>query len=150
MDTFLITAVTTHNGKGPYQKGQFLKIRCICNRIEDYRLQTDILIDRFVNKGYKREEVENTRNQVELIDREHMLKDRIGKSRDQNEVPFITGFNIDYNILESIIKKTGQLYVGIQIQEKSYLPNQNSSTGKQEESIRDGICKNVPDPPKKI
>lgn len=42
---------------GNIPKGQLLRIRRNCLRVEDYDIQADILINRFREKGYKPEQL---------------------------------------------------------------------------------------------
>lgn len=86
-------------------KGQFIRIRHNCDLMGDYYTQTNILIESFVAKGYNRYELEHTRDKVRNMDREIILQNKTREQNQKDKVPFITGFNKQYKVLERIVKK---------------------------------------------
>ncbi|XP_073481353.1 uncharacterized protein [Aquarana catesbeiana] len=133
--------------KAAIPKSQFIRIRRNCDRMEDYLQQTDILIDRFTDKGYKRNVLENIRLKVANMDRELILSSKVRKHKQDNSIPFITGFNTQYKKLEDIIKKNWSI-ISSDPQLSKVLPRKPTFVYRKARRIRDKIVKNVPDPPK--
>lgn len=81
-----------------------------CSNIEDYDIQADIIIKRFVEKGYKRKESEILKEKVKKMNRNQMIEgkpnDKKKKRNDKTvDMAFLTGFNIQHKSLEIVIKK---------------------------------------------
>ena len=130
-------------------KGQFIRIKRNCNSMADYQTQTNILIDRFANKGYDRGRLEQTRLEVGSLNRDDMLKKRVIAPPKKNDVTFITGFNADYRVFEDIIRKHWPITLG-DPQLSTILPARPKFVYRRAKRIRDSLVKNVPDPPKKM
>ena len=130
-------------------KGQFIRIKRNCNSSDDYQRQTNILIDRFVEKGYERNRLEKTRSEVNSMNRNEMLKDKERKPPETNDVTFVTGFSADYRAVEKIITKHWPIIRGDADLNK-ILPAKPKFIYRRARRIRDTLVKNVPDPPKKM
>lgn len=63
-----------------------------CSNEKDYEEQSEILIQRFIEKGYKRKELEILKAKVKTMDRETLLKEK-RKKPNSKEWAFSTGFN---------------------------------------------------------
>lgn len=107
------------------------------------------MIERFVDKGYNRQELVATRERVGNMDRETILQNRNRERNYKDGVLFITGFNKQYKELEDIIKKNWPI-ISSDPQLSKILPLKPTFIYRRAKRIRDQIVKNVPDPPKRI
>lgn len=105
--------------------------------MSDYIVQTDKLIERFKEKGYKENELEKVRNEVNLIEREDILKQRT-RGNENNDVAFITGCRKSIRKYWPILLNDNAL--------KNILPKKHNLFPK--EPKINIISKNVLDPPK--
>lgn len=55
-------------------KGQIMHIRRNCNSMQDFNKQTELLMDRFEEKGYKRKTLNKVKEQVKNMNREELLE----------------------------------------------------------------------------
>lgn len=53
--------------------GQLMRIKRTCYRLEDYKEQSNTLIDRFIEKGYKRPYLQKVQKEVNTMNREELL-----------------------------------------------------------------------------
>lgn len=91
-------------------KGQFKRVRRNCTLDSDYQDQSQKLVERFVEKGYNREEMESTaravRRQEDVPGIGHNRgKDRAGPQNWSDKTPFITGYTSDHWQLEKIVRQ---------------------------------------------
>lgn len=127
-------------------KGQFTRIQRNCDDDEDFFTQTDILIKRFEEKGYERQALLNTREQISKLDRETILKDK-PKKQHKKDTAFITGYNLQYKAVEKSFKK----YWPILLRDhtlKGILPEKTIFIYRKATGLRHMIAKNVANPPK--
>lgn len=86
-------------------KGQFLRIKRNCAKEEDYMDQPNMLIGRFVEKGYSKQQLEYTSEQVRQIDCPILLKPKIKEpGGDQYNLAYISGFHLQYKEVKNIFK----------------------------------------------
>lgn len=71
------------------------------------------------------------------------------KKAERNQVPFVTGFNTEYRVLEGIVKRNWSIICNDPHLSK-ILPSKPKLIYRKARRIKDGIVKNVPDPPKLI
>lgn len=94
---------------GNIPKGQLMRIHRNCSNGNDYEEQADIIIKRFVEKGYNKRELINLKEKVKKMDRNTLIEGKPAgniKKKDKNiGMAFLTGYNRQYKITESIIKK---------------------------------------------
>lgn len=90
-------------------KGQLMRMYRNCSNLADYNTQADTLIERFVEKGYKKKELVTLKENIKHMDRNSLIEDKVKENRKtkrhNGDMPFITGFNIQHKALEKIIKK---------------------------------------------
>lgn len=98
-------------------KGQFLRVRRNCSRVEDYMEQSEILIANFVDKGYARESLVVTRDAVGGVDRKTLLNDRPPAERDDGvpQMPFITGYSCQHWAIKKVVQKNWSLLLGDEV-----------------------------------
>lgn len=77
----------------PIPKGLFMSIKCNCD--EDFLIQMDMLVQRFREKGYQKADLERTRDLVGGMNREELLQNK-EKHKQQFDIAFITGYNLQY------------------------------------------------------
>lgn len=130
-------------------KAQFIRIKHNCDLMVDYQEQTGILIERFVDKGYERKELEHIRKQIGCLDRNGLLQGKDRSNTTKDKVPFITVFNSQYRTLERIVKKNWPIICNDPHLNK-ILPSKPTFIYRRAKRIRDMIVKNVPDPAKRM
>ncbi|CAI9617156.1 unnamed protein product [Staurois parvus] len=82
-------------------KSQFTRIKRNCSLRKDFVDQTDVLIDRFIEKGYKKPFLSTEREMIDKKDRSTFLSNR--KIKNNNfDMAFITNFNNQYKEIEGI------------------------------------------------
>lgn len=81
--------------------------------------------------------------------RDTILQSKNREQRERDNVPFITEFNTQYKILEGIVKKNWTIICNDPHLNK-ILPSKPTFIYRRARRIRDGIVKNLPDPPPKI
>lgn len=104
-------------------KGQYMRIRRNYDNLIDFHTQSDILTQRFCEKGYSLEDLTKTKNQVLSMDRESLLipKDKLPF---QGDLAFVSGFHRQYRNVEKFIYRRAP-------------------------GLRNMIAPNVPEPPKR-
>lgn len=81
-----------------------MRIRRKCSALKDYVDQTNVLIQRFLDKGYPHARLLKVRDSVGRMNRETLLESK-HKEVATRDITFITGFNKQYKHLEKSIKK---------------------------------------------
>lgn len=71
-------------------KGQFIHL--------DYMEQTDVLLQRFRDKGYSHDHLLEVRDQVGRMNRDALLETKV-KDKKAYDIAFITGFNKQFKHL---------------------------------------------------
>ena len=66
-------------------KGQFIRLRRICSRKSDYLLNSEILCEKFIERGFHEKEFKKIK-QVTKMDRNKLLRDRIRKNKDPQTI----------------------------------------------------------------
>ncbi|XP_053575602.1 uncharacterized protein LOC128664825 [Bombina bombina] len=88
--------------------GQCLRIRKNCSRLIDFEQQVEILEERFNSRGYDKEHTRKAIQRATNTERETLLTYKM-KTKDTNDeqikVPFITEYNVDYNLVKRIVKR---------------------------------------------
>lgn len=77
-------------------KGQFIKINYDRN---DYFLQSDKIIERFFEKGYKKAKLLKIRDVIGQLERNYLLVKKPNREK-QGDIAFITGFHTQYKNVE--------------------------------------------------
>lgn len=115
----------------------------------DYQKQTEILIERFMDKGYERKELERIREQIWHLDRNDLSQSKNRSNKTKDKVPFIIGFNSQYRTLEGIVKNNWSIICN-DPHLSQILPSKPTFIYRRAKRIRDMIVKNVPDLPKRM
>lgn len=94
-----------------FPKGPFLRIKQNCKKEEDYRTPTNMLIGRFLEKGYNKQPRETPREQVGLLDPNTLLIPKNSEPPgDQINCAFLAGFNVPYReVQKNTLKKILQI-----------------------------------------
>lgn len=124
-----------------------MRMRRNCSNEKDYEEQTEILIRTFVEKGYKRKELE-LRAKVKTIDREIFIKDKKKRTKNNMEWAFLAGFNRQYKQVENIMSKYWPILKSDKILKK-VIPQCPKCMYRRAPTLRKKLAHNVLDPPKK-
>lgn len=84
--------------------GQFGRVRRNCDKDEDYVAQSMVLKERFREKGYKEEELEDTRLKIGNRTQESFLHSK-EKTESEETVSYITDFHSNYRAFNNCLKK---------------------------------------------
>lgn len=120
-------------------KGQFLRIKRNCAREEDFMAQINMMIGRFIEKGYIKQQLESTREIVKQLDRHTLFRPKVKEQTgDQFNLAFISGFHLRYKEVEKIIKKDPTL--------KKILPTKPKFIYRRAPGLRNMLVKMLPNP----
>lgn len=125
-------------------KGHFAHIRRNCDLDEDYWTQSGILLDKFLEKGYNRSELQKIRLEVSNANNNHVTNKK--KKDNQFKLAFVTGYNVDYKQVEKLVIK----YWPILLKDSTLnniLPRRPSFIYRKAPGLRNMIAKNVVEPP---
>lgn len=103
-----IPMASCHHAKwlGVILKGQLMCIHRNCAKIEDYAEQSELLINRFKEKGYRDTLLVLVQTHVLNKSGQDLLTDKSKKSNlNRNNMAFLTEFSRDYRSLEKIVRK---------------------------------------------
>lgn len=90
--------------KGGIPKGQLLRVCRNCNTIEDFHVQADIMIiNRFQEKGYARDNLLITKDEITYMNRGVLLA-KTKRNKDRMDLASVTGFYSQYRDFEQILK----------------------------------------------
>lgn len=84
-------------------KAQFARIRRNCDLDEAYWKQSEILLDRFLEKGFNQSELQKIR--LEVSNANHVTNKK--KKDNQFDLAFVTGYNVDYKQIEKSVINIG-------------------------------------------
>lgn len=132
---------------GAVPKGQYMRIRRNCDDITDYHTQSEILTNRFQEKGYPLKNLIKTKNQVLAMNRDSLLVPK-EKAPFLGDISFISGFHRQYEGVEKIFHK----YWPILCKDRdlqNVLPPKPKFIYRRAPGLRNMIALNVPDSPKK-
>lgn len=85
-------------------KSQYMRLKRNCTEPEEFLVQAETLTQRFLDKGYPKKSLSDTLNQVMLLDRADLLKERSSKQVMDNvfKTPFITSFSNQHQNVKHI------------------------------------------------
>ncbi|KAM5145534.1 uncharacterized protein ACMZJ9_012885 [Mantella aurantiaca] len=88
-------------------KGQLLRVRRNCTKIEDYRAQSSSMVKKFIDKGYSSNKLVKLQKEIEVLDRNAILSDKPATSKyeDKFATAFLTTYSKEYKLLEESIRK---------------------------------------------
>jgi len=104
------SAHPTHTKKGlPYS--QLLRVRRICQKIEDYDTNSVMIGSHFIRRGYSPELIEQNIIEVRRLDRGSLLQQKAPASLDTENQKFfvISTFTPEQNILKNIVQPNWSL-----------------------------------------
>lgn len=84
-------------------RGQFIRLRRNCSSTTDFLTQSQILADRFHQKGYHKDQIQNEIEKIGVLDRTSLFSDSNNKRVDTHEFKMVLHFNIQYKQFESIV-----------------------------------------------
>lgn len=135
---------------GNVPKGQLMLIRRNCSTLKDYDYQANILIERFLEKGYKKKNLESLKNQIRAMDRNNMIEQKKNEKNNRyNEMAFLTGFSRQHKLVEKVLKKHWPVLRSDNIL-RNLLPNKPSFIYRRAPALRNRLVHNALDPPKQI
>lgn len=79
-----------------------------CSNVNDYDTQENTIINKFVEKEYKKRDLLAMKEKVKKMNRNLKTEDvpkNLKKKKKHIDVALLTGYNIQYKALENIIKK---------------------------------------------
>ncbi|CAI9613040.1 unnamed protein product [Staurois parvus] len=128
-------------------KGNETSLGQNCTHDIDYQEQSDILIKRFINKGYKKEYIVEERDRVGVLDRRILLTKSQNNNSMDNVMIIIMPYNKQYKDVQRIINKHWDI-LKLDKDLKDSIPENPRFIYKKAPNIRDKIVKNVLNPPK--
>ena len=132
---------------GAIPKGQYMRIRRNCDDVADFELQAAILTEKFIEKGYTKNALWKTQQEVLAMDRESLLETRVRPPR-KEDVPFISGYHRQYRSVEKIVKEFWPILLK-DMDLVKILPKHPTFIYKKAPGLRNMVATNVPDPPEK-
>lgn len=124
-----------------------------CSNPNDYEEQADIIINRFVGKGYNKKELTILKEKVKGMDRKMLIGGKLDHQRKEKsknlDMAFLTGYNRQYKTMESIIKKHWPILQSDKIL-NSVLSKKIIFLYRKAPSLRNNLVHNALDPPKQI
>lgn len=87
-------------------KGQLMRIKRNCDQKEDYETQSNMLLNRFAQKGYKGYKhpyLQRIQEEVGSMDRGEFLTTKERKQADF-EIAFCTEYNRQYKQIEKVVR----------------------------------------------
>lgn len=132
---------------GAIPKGQVIRVKRNCHDKKDYLSQSDKLIERFNEKGFKRKDLTKTWDEIGKRERNEFLTQK-QKKEQQVDMAFITGYHTQYKSVEKIVRKYWPILLKNPILSKT-LPKRPLFMYRKAPGIRNRIAKNVLDPPKR-
>lgn len=129
-------------------RGQYMRMRRNCTRDVDFETQSDRLSAMFSDKGYGNEFLKKERDKVRHLNREDLLRDRIGTRDDDDNGS--TSVILDYNLQSKEVEKIINKYWDVLKQDvhlRDTLPNKPNIVYKRAPSLRDKLVHNVVEPP---
>lgn len=130
-------------------KGQLMRIKRNCTKIETYFKQAEKIGERFMSKGYDRQFIKTQIAEVSKLDRNELIKEKIPQKNPVEGIPLILDFNAQHRKTERIIKRHWHILLA-DSQLQGILPKDTKFIYKRAPTIRDLVVKNVVDPPKKM
>lgn len=85
---------------GNIPKGKLMHLHKNCSDQKYYKEQSNILINRLIERGYKKKELEILKEKVKLMNRDTMIDGRKNKKSKHMDMAFLTGYNKQYKSLE--------------------------------------------------
>lgn len=133
-------------------RGQFIRLRRNCTSDDDFLVQSQVLADRFKEKGYSEALVNAEIAKVLAIDRNTVVEDKVKSIEDNTNVSsyrIILDYNIQYKKLEHIIAKHWPILKGDRTL-GPVLPDHPRFIYRKAPSLRDRVAPGVIDPPKTV
>lgn len=124
-----------------------------CSNPNEYEEQADIIINRFVEKGYNKKELTILKEKVKTMDRKMLIEGKLDhhkKEKNKNlDMAFLPGYNRQYKTMESILEKHWPILQSDKIL-NSVLPKRPIFIYRKAPSLRNKLVHNALDPPKQI
>ncbi|CAJ0936759.1 unnamed protein product [Ranitomeya imitator] len=129
--------------------GQFLRVRRICSRDEDFNTQAEDLTTRFLQRGYKEKTIRRGLVRAQRTPRNTLLYSNVTRTcKEKDQVRFITGYhNKWFQFRQIIIKHWSVLQTDPVL--KQILPVKPSIVAKRSRNIRDILVHSHYEPAKK-
>ncbi|XP_053568734.1 usherin [Bombina bombina] len=88
-------------------KGQYMRTKRNCSTTEAYEAHSEKTTERFLERGYKIQDLKEAKKQVDSMARQEMIKGKWREKVDYQQRPvFITMYSKEYNDICQIIKKS--------------------------------------------
>lgn len=78
---------------GGVPKGQLMRIMRNCDNMSDYLHQSEIVVNKFKEKGYQNQDLRSIQSQIMDIDRKLLLEDKPKNKSDLDFIAFLTNFS---------------------------------------------------------
>lgn len=74
-----------------------MRVRRNCSTLEDYKIKSGVLKDRFLEKGYKKQHLDAVVEEIRMVPREECLKEGTSGSMNmEHEWAFISSFHSQF------------------------------------------------------
>lgn len=129
-------------------RGQFICLRQNCTLDSDYYEQANVLADRFLQKGYTKEQIASDVDSIGNMDQEILVadSDKNKKKRDNFEYKIILDYNIQHKKFEKIIMRHWEILKRDKIL-GTVLPPRPRFIYRRPPTLRDMLAPIVGDPP---
>lgn len=127
-------------------KSQMLRIRRNCDSVHDYWEQSNILVERFKEKGYRPYDLQMIQNSVGHMDRNDLLKENKKETNKNFGLAFMSGYTRQHKQLEGIVSKHWPLLLKDDTL-KTLLPSKPQFIYTKPPTFRNLLAHNVVNPP---
>ncbi|CAJ0916561.1 unnamed protein product [Ranitomeya imitator] len=129
--------------------GQFLRVRRICSKDDDFYMQANDLTERILQRGYSQKVIRKGRVRAERTSRNTLLYNNATRlNKDKDQVRLITGYHNKWFQFKNIIEKHWAVLQTDPIL-KQCLPSRPSIVAKRSRNIRDILVHSHYEPSKK-
>lgn len=127
-------------------KSQFIRLKRNCSNHAEFLAQADILMKRFLEKGYVETSLRNTLDEVAEIDRCTLLEIKKPHRERVPTIPFITTYSSQHNSIAKLLKKHWHVLKNDHVL-GPILPAKPQVIYRGAPSLKNRVAPNVLDPP---
>lgn len=127
-------------------KSQLIRLKRNCSDHEEFLAQADVLIGRFLEKGYSEVSLKTTLDEVATLDRRTLLNHKVPNMDRAPSVPFITTYSLQHRNVARLVKKYWHVLQNDHVL-GTILPAKPQMVYKGAPSLRGRVAPNILDPP---
>lgn len=109
-------------------------------------MQADVLMKRFIEKGYVNDILKNTLEDIKVMDRGHLLRDKPPRKDQVSMVPFITTYSVQHTSTRNLIRKHWHILNNDPVL-FTVLPDMPQVIYRGASSLKDRLAPNIMNPP---